>query len=71
MNPKYKVGELVKVFEYYADGDIVKGVYRGLIVGLDVFKWNSSSHSVIYKILPNDRTEIDTAEEYAIEPLEV
>jgi len=29
---KYKIGDLVKWYEYYADGDIVKDAGRGLVV---------------------------------------
>ena len=73
MKPKYKIGEIVKVYEYYADGDIVKEVYHGLIVDRTIHDLAGMGTHVIYDILPNDekRPSIERAEEFALESLEI
>jgi len=75
MKPKYKIGQVVKVFEYYAEGDIIKAVYYGLIVDVDSHcfsrEYSPDSQHYIYHVLPNetanDRNGIQMAEEFAIE----
>ena len=72
MSPKFKIGEVVKVYEYYADGYIVRDAYFGVIVDVETYGHTFSSPSHIYSILPNDDNNriapgIQTAEEYAIE----
>ena len=77
MQPKYEIGEIVKVYEYYQEM-IVKNVYRGLIVGVTPFILGDSGSAplYIYQILPDqDATgvspgEIQAAEEFAIDPVE-
>ena len=77
MEPKHKIGQLVKVYEYYAEGDIVRGVYYGLIVDVNPYRFEGGCH-FIYHVLPNDAddrrvdgTGIQTAEEFALEALEI
>lgn len=69
MGPKYKVGEVVKVFEYYADM-IAKDWYYGLIIDV-VYHSIGADGIFIYNILPDEgdmkRQGIQTAEEFAIE----
>ena len=70
MSPKFNVGEIVKVFEYYADGEIVKDVYHGVVLSIrPIANWNPPLY--VYSILPNeegrDRCGVQTAEEFAIE----
>jgi hypothetical protein len=74
MKSKHKIGQVVKVFEYYADGDIIRGVYYGLIVDIDkhCFSRKDGDHNhYIYHILPNetavDRKGVQLAEEFAVE----
>ena len=67
--PRYKIGQLVKVYEFYADGDIVKDTYRGLILNAKVHEGWAGRSCIIYDILPNNRQQIETAEEYAIEEI--
>ena len=72
MSPKFKIGEIVKVYEYYADGYIVRDVYFGVVLGVDTYGHTFGTPSHIYSILPNDDNNrivrgIQTAEEYAIE----
>ena len=70
MSPKFKIGEIVKVYEYSADGYIVKDAYLGVVLSVKTYEcFSSPSH--IYSILPNttarDRRGVQTAEEFAIE----
>ncbi len=71
MSPKFRIGEVVKVYEYYADGYIVRDAYFGVIVDVETYGHTFSSPSHIYSILPNttgrNRRGVQTAEEYAIE----
>jgi hypothetical protein len=71
MEPKYNIGDIVKVFEFYSEM-IVKDVYHGLIVDVDYFPIGADG-IFIYNILPNesttDRRGVQTAEEFAIEEL--
>lgn len=71
MSPKFKIGEIVKVYEYYADGYIVKDAYFGVVLSVKTYGHTFSSPSHIYSILPNtnarDRRGVQTAEEFAIE----
>jgi len=75
MEPKYKIGEIVKVYEYYAD-EIIKDVYYGLIVDAKPYRFEGGCN-FIYHILPNeaknrrDDKRIQTAEEFAIERVEM
>ncbi len=77
MQPKYKIGEIVKVYEYYQEM-IVKNVYRGLVVGVTPFILGEpgSAPLYIYQILSDqDATgvspgTIQSAEEFAIESVE-
>lgn len=76
MNPKYNIGNIVKVFEYYNDM-IVKDVYCGLIVDVVCHKlsmFESDNPLYIYHILPNNenstRLGVQTAEEFAVEALD-
>mgnify|MGYP001415560176 CR=1 FL=1 len=77
MSPKYKIGNIVKVFEYYNDM-IVKDAYHGLIVDVACYKLpmeSSMKPIYIYHVLPSDvtpsRLGVQTAEEFAIEPIGV
>ena len=77
MNPKYNIGNIVKVFEYYNDM-IVKDAYHGLVVDIVCHKFSiheSNSPLYIYHILPNienpSRVGVQIAEEFAIESLDV
>ncbi len=71
MSPKFKIGKIVKVYEFYSDGDIVRDVYFGVIVDVKTYNHTFSSPSHIYSILPNttasNRRGVQSAEEYAIE----
>ena len=76
MNPKYNIGNIVKVFEYYHD-EIVRDAYYGLIV--DIVHHRLEMHGnpkdfYIYHILPNNenhhRRGVQTAEEFALEQME-
>jgi len=72
MEAKYKIGEIVKVYEYYAD-EIIKDAYYGLIVNATAHRFEGGCH-FIYHILPNDETrpkKIQTAEEFALERVEI
>ncbi len=83
MAHKFKIGEIVKVYEYYADM-IVKDYYFGVIVDVDEHHWSSeltsglgqaiNSPTYIYHLLPNEqkvgRTGVQTAEEFAIEEIQ-
>lgn len=76
MNPKYNIGNIVKVFEYYNDM-IVKDAYHGLIVDVVCHKLSmheSDNPLYIYHVLPNTesptRMGVQTAEEFAIESLD-
>jgi hypothetical protein len=75
MKPKHKIGQVVKVYEYYSDM-IVRNAYYGLIVDVASFRFEGGCH-FIYHVLPNEdnnlvRTSgIQTAEEFAIEALEI
>jgi|TARA_B110000196_G_C21060848_1_gene622323 hypothetical protein len=77
MKSKYEIGQVVKVFEYYAEGDIVKDVYHGLIVDIDKHRFprkDSVHNHYIYHVLPNSvadhrTTGIQLAEEFAIEEI--
>lgn len=74
MKAKYKIGEIVKVYEYYAD-EIIKDVYYGLIVDVSPYRFEGGCH-FIYHILPNEGKDtrakrIQTAEEFAIERVEM
>ena len=72
MAHKFKIGEIVKVYEYYADM-IVKDYYFGVIVDVDEYRFERGPHYV-YRLLPNDekvgRVGIQTAEEFAIEEIQ-
>ena len=72
MSPKFNVGEIVKVFEYYNEG-IVKDTYNGLIVSVKKIGAITGKPIYIYSILPNEdgrgRTGVQTAEQFAIEEL--
>ena len=75
MEAKYNIGEMVKVYEYYAEGDIVRDVYYGLIVDTTAHRFEGGCH-FIYHILPNNENNtknktIQTAEEFAVERLEI
>ncbi len=76
MNPKHKIGQVVQVYEYLAD-ETISGMYHGLIVDIDCHRLALHGNPralYIYHVLPNelsnDRRGIQTAEEFAIEPLE-
>jgi hypothetical protein len=73
MIPKHKIGEVVKVYEYYADM-IPKDTYFGLIVDVNEYRFEGGCH-FIYHILPNEEREgrrrVQTAEEFAIEGMEM
>ena len=74
MKAKYKIGEVVKVYEYYAD-EIVRDVYYGLIVDVSPYRFEGGCN-FIYHILPNEVKDthdkrIQTAEEFAIERVEM
>jgi hypothetical protein len=74
MKPKYKIGEIVKVYEFYAD-EIVRDVYYGLIVDAKPYRFEGGCH-FIYHVLPNEPNDrrgkrIQTAEEFAIERVEM
>ncbi len=73
MDPKYKIGQIVKVYDYYADM-IVKDYFYGLIVEVKSYHRESTTHTGfhhIYSILPDGKHKvIQTAEEFAIDPLE-
>tara|TARA_Y100001958_G_C21102047_1_gene451689 strand:- start:625 stop:873 length:249 start_codon:yes stop_codon:yes gene_type:complete len=78
MQPKYKIGDIVKVHEYYSEM-IVRNVYRGLIVKVTPFILGEpgSAPIYIYQILPDQDAvgvspgKIQTAEEFAIDPVDV
>jgi len=84
MAHKFKIGEIVKVYEYYADM-IVKDCYFGVIVDVDEYTWSrelttglgqeTNSATYIYRLLPNEekvgRVGIQTAEEFAIEEIQL
>ena len=73
MDPKYHIGQIVKVYDYYADM-IVKDVFYGLIIDVkshNIFSDNRGPTHV-YSILPgNKHSKIQIAEEFAIETAEV
>ncbi len=70
MDPKYKIGQIVKVYDYYADM-IVKDYFYGLIVEVKTYEQFSKSRLHVYSILPDGKhKKIQTAEEFAIDPLE-
>ena len=73
MNPKHKIGEVVKVYEYYADM-IPKSTYFGLIVDVSAYRFEGGCN-FIYHILPNEERQglngVQTAEEFAIEAMEI
>ena len=70
MSPKFKPGEIVKVYEYYACGDIVKDAYYGVVLSVNAYEF-SKAPCYIYNVLPNDQTSgrfgVQTAEEFAVE----
>ena len=49
MAHKFKIGEIVKVYEYYADM-IVKDYYFGVIVDVDEYRFERGPH-YIYRLL--------------------
>ena len=65
----YKIGDIVDVCEYYAEG-IPKCAYIGLITNLRSYNAGTlgqgSKHFIIYEILDLDHNVIKTAEEFAI-----
>jgi len=72
MDPKYRIGQIVKVYDYYADM-IVKDVFYGLIIDVkshDIFS-DDRGPTHVYSILPDAKhSKIQLAEEFAIEHLE-
>ncbi len=73
MKPKYHIGQIVKVYDYYHDM-IVKDVFYGLIIDVKSHKFsfgtqNKTTH--VYSILPDGKhSKIQTAEEFAVEGIE-
>ena len=66
--PKFKVGDLVDVTEYYSDL-IPKGYFRGLILGSEVYHIFGDTSTIIYTVLGCTRENADAiqrAEEFAI-----
>ena len=71
MDPKYHIGQIVKVYDYYADM-IVKDVFYGLVVGVKSYTFNQQPLNHVYSILSDDeRTGVKTAEEFAVETVGV
>jgi len=71
MSPKYKIGQIVKVYDYYADM-IVRDYFYGLIVEVKTYQQLSKNNFHVYSILPDGKHKtIQTAEEFAIDPLEI
>jgi len=66
--PKFDVGDLVDVTEYYADL-IPKSYFCGLILGFEVYHIFGDTSTIIYTILGCTGENTDTiqrAEEFAI-----
>ena len=70
---KFVTGQLIKWYEYYADGDIVKDAGTGVIVGTKTNFYESSSGNIIeytnFEVYRNKNNDIITLNENDLESL--
>ncbi len=65
---KFKVGELVRWLEEYADGDLIRDTGLGVIMGSEQYSYNNHNYTV-YKIYRNKHNDIESISERNIQTL--
>ena len=65
---KYKIGDLVKWFEEYADGDLVKDVGLGIVIASGRYSYDEH-HYTLYQVYRNKHKDIQSISERNIQNL--
>ena len=69
LRPKYKVGDLVRWFDYYADGDIVKDAGKGIITEVNANRIFDKYDHITYEVLRAKTGDTAMYAERELDPL--
>ena len=67
--PKFKRGDLVRWFDYYGEGDIVRDAGRGIIAEVNVLSVFNKYDHITYQVYRAEYGDTAMYGEYELDPL--
>ena len=67
--PRFKRGDLVRWFDYYAEGDIVRNAGKGIITEVNVIRVLNKYDHITYQVYRAEHGDTAIYGEYEIDPL--